>query len=124
VGRQLASASPPALTLILPRPVQVYEEVTGSKHAGAKEMEQGGAGMSVLTKEALVKGTFAGAGVKSEREALTGENMQQLELIRREVAGQDAILDEMSTKLDELKDVAERIGDVSGHMFPAERRGF
>jgi hypothetical protein len=41
--------------------------------------------------------------------------MQQLELIRREVAGQDAILDEMSTKLDELKDVAERIGDVSGH---------
>jgi hypothetical protein len=76
-------------------------------------MEQGGAGMSVLTKEALVKGTFAGAGVKSEREALTGEDMQQLELIRREVAGQDAILDEMSTKLDELKDVAERIGDVS-----------
>jgi hypothetical protein len=61
---------------------KVYESATGFKHHSDKSYEQAGAGMPVLSKEALMKGTFAGAGMKMEREALTGENMQQMELIR------------------------------------------
>jgi len=86
-------------------------QITGAKHAGDKSLEQGGAGMSVLTKEALISGTFAGAGMKLEREALSGENQQQLEQIRAEVRDQDAILDEISAGLDDLKDAADKIGD-------------
>ena len=90
---------------------KVYENSTGFKHRHDKSYEQAGAGMPVLSKEALMKGTFAGAGMKMEREALSGENMQQMELIRREVEQQDAILDEMSKGLDELRDIAEKIQD-------------
>lgn len=51
---------------------KVYERVSGHKHRGDKSFEQGGVGMPTLSKEALTKGAFAGAGVKVEREALTG----------------------------------------------------
>ncbi len=51
---------------------KVYERVSGNKHRGDKSYEQGGAGMPTLSKDALTKGAFAGAGVKVEREALTG----------------------------------------------------
>ena len=98
-------------------------QITGAKHAGDKSMEQGGAGMSVLTKEALISGTFAGAGMKMDREALSGENQQQLEQIRMEVQDQDNILDEISKGLDDLKDAADKIGDVRARArAPAARR--
>lgn len=90
---------------------KVYEASTGFKHRNDDAYKQGGVGMPVLSKEALMKGTFAGAGMKMEREALSGENMQQMELIRREVEQQDAILEEMSKGLDELRDIAEKIQD-------------
>lgn len=90
---------------------KVYEEITDNKHAGDKSVEGGGVGMSVLSKEALIKGTFAGAGMKMEREALSGENMAQLEAIRSERAEQEGIIDEIGKTVDELKDLAERMGD-------------
>jgi len=94
---------------------KVFEEITGTKHAGDKSMEQGGLGMSTLTKETLMSGSFAGAGMKMDREALSGENQQQLEQIRSEVHDQDAILDEISAGLDDLKEAADKIGDELQH---------
>ena len=90
---------------------KVFEEITGAKHAGDKSLEQGGAGMSVLSKEALISGTFAGAGMKMDREALSGEHQQQMAQIRMEVQEQDEILEEISKGLDDLKDAADKIGD-------------
>ena len=94
---------------------KVFEEITGTKHAGDKSMEQGGLGMSTLTKEALISGSFAGAGMKMDREALSGENQQQLAQIQAEVQDQDAILDEISAGLDDLKEAADKIGDELQH---------
>lgn len=64
--------------------LQVYERVSGHKHRGDKSFEQGGVGMPTLSKDALMKGAFAGAGVKVEREALTGECGVVCALTRRE----------------------------------------
>jgi hypothetical protein len=76
-------------------------------------MTQAGAGMARITTEQLKQGTFAGAGVTRKREELTGEHMQKMEQINKSVVEQDNILDEISKGLDELKDAAERIHDVS-----------
>lgn len=108
-------AAPPTLfpgPLLATPPAPPAPQITGTRHSGNKSSEQGGLGMSTLTKESLIAGTFAGAGMKMDREALSGENQQQLELIRNEVQDQDNILDEISKGLDDLKDAAERIGDV------------
>lgn len=48
----------------------------------------------------------------AQREALTGEQQQKLDQIRREHVEQDAILDEIASGLDELKDIATTINDV------------
>lgn len=44
--------------------------------------------------------------------APAGEHYQALQMINAERAAQDAVLEEMSKVLDDLKDVAETIGDV------------
>lgn len=53
----------------------------------------------------------AGAGVKVKREAMTGEQMMKLEAINAQTREQDNILDELSRGLDELHQLAERMGD-------------
>lgn len=114
-GKKVPSAEAHARTAVLETIKKefynVHEEVTGVQHAGDERGNPGGVGMSVIDKESLMKGAFAGAGIKMDREELTGEHMQQMELIRNEVGEQDAILEEMGKGLDELKEIAERIND-------------
>lgn len=102
------------MTTLLGEYQAMFKRIKGFSHETSDDATQAGAGLKVLVKEELMKGTFAGAGIKTQREALTGEHMQKLDLIRRENIEQDAILDEMAKELDELKDIALRIQDVSG----------
>lgn len=111
VTREEISARKEVIETVKDEYYKVFEEITGAKHAGDKSMEQGGAGMSVLTKEALISGTFAGAGMKMDREAMSAEHQQQMAQIHMEVQEQDEILDEISKGLDDLKDAADKIGD-------------
>jgi len=99
------------MTTLLGEYQAMFKRIKGFSHETSDEATQAGAGLKVLVKEELMKGTFAGAGIKTQREALTGEHMQKLDLIRRENIEQDAILDEMAKELDELKDIALRIQD-------------
>lgn len=89
----------------------LFKRIKGYSHAESDEMTQAAAGMPLMTKDMVMKGTFAGAGVKVGREELTGEHMQKMELIRTEVAAQDALLDEISRGLDDLTEAATKIGD-------------
>lgn len=95
----------------------MFKKVKGYSHEDTDEMTQAGAGMSVLTKAQLASGAFAGAGVKTKREELTGDQMQKMAQIQKEVATQDDLLDEISKGLDELKNAAEQIHDVSAVML-------
>jgi hypothetical protein len=101
------------ITMLRSEMYRVHEEVTGAKHPGAGEGADadGPPGLQVLTKDNLMKGAFPGAGIKMEREALSGEQYQQLQLISVERTAQDAILDEMSATLDEVKESLDTIGD-------------
>jgi chromosome segregation ATPase len=88
-----------------------YKHAKGYSHAGADENLQGGTAVNALTTEQLMKGQFAGAGLKSKTEALTGEQLQQLEQITGQVREQDQILDEISKGIDELQELAEKMSD-------------
>ncbi len=88
-----------------------FKVAKGFAHAGAADNLGGGVGMRVLTKDQVTKGEFAGAGIKTKKEAMTGEQVQKLEQINKVAQEQDTILDEMSKGLDELKDLAEKMND-------------
>lgn len=90
----------------------LHRRVHGYEHETAESATQAGAGMATLKVEDVMKGKFAGAGVKTQREALTGEHMQKLAQIAQQTTEQDAILDEISKTLDELKEVATNITDM------------
>ncbi len=69
--------------------------------------------MRTITTDALMKGQFDGAGIRSKKQDMTGEQMQKMEQVREQNKEQDMILDEMSKGLDELQELAEKMGDVS-----------
>lgn len=71
------------------------------------------AGMKTISTDALMKGQFDGAGIRSKKQEMTGEQLQKLEQVREQNKEQDMILDEISKGLDELQDLAEKMGDVS-----------
>ena len=74
---------------------------------------QAGTGINVMTRDQLEKGQFAGAGIRTKRQDLTGEQLQKMEEINSQTREQDQMLDEISKGLDELKDLAEKMSDVS-----------
>jgi hypothetical protein len=88
-----------------------YKTAKGVSHAGAEENQGAGVGLRVLGKDALMKGQYAGAGIKTKKEAMSGEQMQKLAEIRQSTVEQDQVLDEISTGVDELKDLAEKMHD-------------
>jgi hypothetical protein len=88
-----------------------FKAAKGFSHAGADENLGGGVGMRTLTKEQVMKGEFAGAGIKTKKENLSGEQMQKLEQINAVSREQDQVLDEIGKGLDELKDLAEKMND-------------
>lgn len=90
-----------------------FKAAKGHSHAGAEENLGGGAGMRVLTSEQLMKGQFAGAGIKIKRQEMSGQDQMMMQEIQTQTQEQDQILDEISKGLDELKDVAEKMNDVS-----------
>lgn len=96
----------------------VFKRATGYAHEGSTEMSQAGAGMSVLTKEQVSKGAYAGAGIKMQREEMSGEHMQQLAQINEQVATQDKILSEIEAGVQDLTQIGLAIHDVrSRHLF-------
>jgi hypothetical protein len=88
-----------------------FKAAKGFASAAAAENLGGGVGMRVLGKEQLMKGQFAGAGIKTKKEEMSGEQVQKLEQINAVSREQDAVLDEISKGVDELKDLAEKMGD-------------
>lgn len=88
-----------------------YKAAKGFSHAGAEENLGAGVGMRALTTDALMKGQFDGAGIKTRKQEMTGDQLQKLEAVRAQNREQDAVLDEISKGLDELQDLAEKMGD-------------
>ena len=88
-----------------------FKAAKGFASAGAAENLGGGAGMRVLTKEQVMKGQFAGAGIKTKKEDMTGEQMQKMAQLNAVTQEQDGVLDEISKGVDELKDLAEKMQD-------------
>ncbi len=88
-----------------------YKAATGSSHAGAEENVAAGAGVHTMTVDSLMKGNYAGAGIKTRKEEMTGEQMQALAEINEVVQQQDLALDEISKGMDELKEIAEKMHD-------------
>ena len=91
----------------------VFKSAKGHAHRGADESLGGGAGMKVLSTEQVMKGQFAGAGIKTKKQELSGEQMMKLQEIETQKKEQDTLLDAISTGLDDLKDLAEKMQDVS-----------
>ena len=91
---------------------EAYKRAKGFAHAESDEASQGAVGINVMSRQALEKGTFSGAGLRTKREELTGEQMQTLAEISTQTTEQDKILDEISKGLDDLKDIAEKMNDV------------
>ena len=91
-----------------------FKAAKGFGHGGAEENLGGGVGMRVISTDALMKGSYGGAGIKTRKEALSGEQMQKLEEINTHTREQDMVLDEISRGMDELKDLAEKMHDVRG----------
>ena len=56
-----------------------FKAAKGFSSAGAAENLGGGVGMRVLAKEDLMKGQFAGAGIKTKQEEMTSEQLQKME---------------------------------------------
>jgi SYP7 family syntaxin len=88
-----------------------FKMAKGFSSAGAAENLGGGAGMRVLTREQVMKGQFAGAGIKTKQEAMTGEQQQKMAQLQAVSQEQDGVLDEISKGVDELKDLAEKMQD-------------
>ena len=91
-----------------------FKHAKGYAHAADADGGDGAVGINVITRKQLEAGTYAGAGLKTKREELTGEQMQTLAQIHTQTAEQDAVLDEISKGLDELKEIAEKMNDVRG----------
>jgi len=115
MGKKLTSEEINARKDVIESVVQEFQSkfkmAKGFTHSGAAENLGGGVGMRVLGKDQLIKGEFAGAGIKTKREEMSGEQIQKLEQINKVSQEQDSILDEMSKGLDELKDLAEKMND-------------
>lgn len=88
-----------------------FKAARGVSHAAAEENEGAGVGMRVIGKNALMKGQYAGAGIKTKKEQMSGEQLQKLEEINANTREQDAVLDEIGKGVDELKDLAEKMHD-------------
>jgi len=88
-----------------------YKAAKGFTHRGAEENLGGGVGMRTITTDALMKGQFDGAGIKSKKAEMTGEQLQKLEQVRAQTKEQDMVLEEIGKGLDELQDLAEKMGD-------------
>lgn len=88
-----------------------FKSAKGVSHVGAEENQGAGVGLRVIGKDALMKGQYAGAGIKTKKEAMTGEQMQKLAQIQESTREQDLVLDEISKGVDELKDLAEKMQD-------------
>lgn len=88
-----------------------YKHAKGFAHRAADESLQTGTGPHAMTTKDLVSGNFAGAGVRTKQEAMSGEHLQALQDIQQQTAEQDQLLDEISKGLDELKDLAEKMND-------------
>lgn len=93
---------------------EAFKAAKGYGHADSEEMHQGRTGINVMSREELEKGKFAGAGIRTKRQELSGEQLQKMEEISGQTREQDSMLDEISKGLDELKDLAEKMSDVSG----------
>ena len=92
---------------------EAFRHAKGYAHANSDEMSQDAVGINVMTREQMEKGQFAGAGIRTKREDLSGEQLQKMADIQAQTTEQDAVLDEISKGLDELKDIAEKMNDVS-----------
>jgi hypothetical protein len=88
-----------------------YKLAKGHTHASAEENLGGTAGNKVLGMDELKKGTFSGAGIKTRKEELTGEQRQMLQEIQGVTKEQDKVLDEIGGVMDELKNLAENMQD-------------
>ena len=91
-----------------------FKQAKGFSHADSDDMTQGGTGINVMTREALEKGQFAGAGIRTKRQELSGEQLQKMQELNAQSTEQNGMLDEISKGLDELKDLAEKMQDVRG----------
>lgn len=90
---------------------EAFKHAKGFGHADSDDMNQAGTGINVMSREQLEKGQFAGAGIRTKRQDLTGEQLQKMEQIQGQTREQDQMLDEISKGLDELKDLAEKMSD-------------
>jgi hypothetical protein len=88
-----------------------YKLAKGHTHNSAEENLGGLAGHKVLGMEDLKRGSFAGAGIKTRKQELTGEQRQVLQEIQGVTKEQDQVLDEISGVMDELKNLAENMQD-------------
>jgi hypothetical protein len=88
-----------------------FKAAKGVSHIGAEENQGAGVGMRVVGKDALMKGQYTGAGIKTKKEELTGEQQQKLAAIQASTGAQDEVLDEIGKGVDELKDLAEKMHD-------------
>jgi hypothetical protein len=88
-----------------------YKLAKGHTHNSAEENLGGLAGHKVLGMEDLKRGSFAGAGIKTRKQELTGEQRQVLQEIQGVTKEQDQVLDEISGVIDELKNLAENMQD-------------
>jgi hypothetical protein len=89
-----------------------FKHAKGFAHADSDEMNQAGTGINVMTRDQLEKGQFAGAGIRTKRQELSGEQLQKMEEINAQTREQDSMLDEISKGLDELQNLAEKMSDV------------
>ena len=88
-----------------------FKAAKGMSHIGAEENQGAGVGMRVIGKDALMKGQFAGAGIKTKKEEMSQAQMQVLAEIESNTKEQDLVLDEIGKGVDELKDLAEKMHD-------------
>jgi len=113
-GSKMTPEEVGARTGVLQAIMNEYQAVFKRAKGYAPETPGGGPGrmaIPVISKEQLALGTFAGAGTKIYREEMTAEHQLQMQQIRNETAQQDALLDEIASSLDSLKEMSERIGD-------------
>ena len=88
-----------------------FKAAKGMSHVGAEENQGAGVGMRVISKDALMKGQFAGAGIKTKKEEMSQAQMQVLAEIEQNTREQDLVLEEIGKGVDELKDLAEKMHD-------------
>ena len=88
-----------------------FKLAKGHTHASAEENLGGTAGNRVLGLDDLKRGNYSGAGIKVRKEELTGEQRMMLQEIQGVNKEQDAVLDEISGVMDELKNLAEGMQD-------------